>query len=89
MEIIKKLIPISPSISSSPSKKYFKNKDIKINDVSKISLEELFDQKNLNFEQSTLEKFKNKKILITGGAGSIGTEICEQLNKSNSKKLLS
>ncbi len=88
LKIIKKLIPISPSISSLPSKKYFRNKDIKVDDINKISLEELFDQKSLEFEQTELEKFKNKIILVTGGAGSIGTEICKQLNKSNAKKII-
>ena len=88
LRIIKKLIPISPSISSLPSKKYFRNKDIKINDINRISLEELFDQKILDYEEVELEKFKNKKILVTGGAGSIGTEICKQLNKSSVKKII-
>ena len=88
LKIIKKLLPISPSISSLPSKKYFQNNEIKVNDINKISLEELFDQKTLNFEQVKLQKFKNKKILITGGAGSIGIEICNQLNKSSAKKII-
>jgi len=88
LEIIKRLIPISSSISSLPPKKYFKNKDIEIKDVNEISLEELFDQKNLKFEQSGLSKFYNKNILVTGGAGSIGTEICTQLYKSNVKKII-
>ena len=88
LKLIKRLLPISPSISSLPSKKYFRNKDVKVNDINKISLEELFDQKTFNDEQLKLQKFKNKKILITGGAGSIGTEICNQLNKSSAKKLI-
>lgn len=88
VKLIKKLIPISSSISSLPEKDYFKDKRIEADDVNEISLEELFDQKNLVFKHSSLNRFNNKTILITGGAGSIGSELCKQLNRSNFKKMI-
>ena len=39
-------------------------------------------------EQFTEAILYMENILVTGGAGSIGTEICKQLNKSNAKKII-
>ena len=39
-------------------------------------------------EYPIINKFKKYKILITGGAGSIGTEIVKQLAKSNPKEII-
>ncbi len=88
VKLIKKLIPICSSISSLPEKNYFKDKSIEVDDINEISLEELFDQKNLVFRESSLNKFNNQTILVTGGAGSIGSELCRQLNRSNFKKMI-
>ena len=88
IKLIKKLIPFCSSISSLPEKNYFKDKSIEVNDINEISLEELFDQKNLVFKESSLNKFSKQTILVTGGAGSIGSELCRQLNRSNFKKMI-
>ena len=49
--------------------------------------------KDLHSSASTTNKistsgFKNKNILVTGGAGSIGFEICNQLLGANPKKII-
>ena len=52
------------------------------------SFEELFLRKTLNLDLTKKRKFlKNKKILITGGAGSIGGGLVKKLIKLNIKKL--
>jgi FlaA1/EpsC-like NDP-sugar epimerase len=52
------------------------------------SFEELFLRKTLNLDLTKNRKFlKNKKILITGGAGSIGGGLIKKLIKLNIKKL--
>ncbi len=52
------------------------------------SFEELFLRKTLKINDKNIKAiFKNKKILITGGAGSIGSGLVEKLLKLNVKKI--
>jgi len=84
---LNKLLPYSYSVSSLPEKKFYEKNQINQNDVKEISIDELFD-KNINFKFPIPTNLKNKNILVTGGAGSIGTEISNQISKSNPKKLI-
>lgn len=87
-EIIKKLVPISSSISSLPKKNFYKLNKINYNDLSEISLDELFYKNRNHLAAPNLRNFRNKNILVTGGAGSIGTEISKQLLNYNPKKII-
>ncbi len=87
-KLIKKLLPISSSISSLPEKKFYRSNKINFNDLSNISLDELFNKKKINFKSPKLENFRNKNILVTGGAGSIGSEISKQLLNYNPQKII-
>ena len=86
--IIKRLLPICQSVSTLPMKKYIHSKNILISDLEEISFENFFNRNFYEVDKHTLKKFKNQKILITGGAGSIGKEICKQLIKSNPSKIV-
>lgn len=86
-KLIKKLIPISPSISSLPEKNFYKLNKINFNDLSDVPLDELFNKKITTQTIPNLRNFQNKNILVTGGAGSIGTEIARQLINYNPKKI--
>ena len=88
VQLLEKLYPLSWSISNLPQKKYFKDKDVEIKDLEEIPLEEILNRDIFTVNLKTLNKFNNKNILITGGAGSIGSEICRQLLKSNPKRIL-
>ena len=61
-------------------KSFYKQNKINYSDIDEISLDELFNKENKDFEIPKLNIFKNKNILVTGGAGSIGTEISRQIN---------
>ena len=87
-KIIKKLIPITPSISSLPEKNFYRLNKINFNDLSEISLDELFNKNKNDLKIKNLKNFSNKNILVTGGAGSIGTEISKQLLNYNSQKII-
>jgi len=87
-KLIKKLIPLSTTISSLPEKSFYKQNKINYSDVDEISLDELFNKENKDFDIPKLNIFRNKNILVTGGAGSIGTEISRQINYSNPKKII-
>ncbi len=87
-KLIKKLLPICSSISSLPEKSFYKIKKINFNDLNEISLDELFNKKKNDHKTPDLKNFNNKNILVTGGAGSIGTEISKQLLNYNPKKII-
>ncbi|MCG2789941.1 MAG: polysaccharide biosynthesis protein, partial [Actinomycetia bacterium] len=59
------------------------------NSLRKVKIEDLLGRKEVNLNvQSIAEYIRNKVILITGGGGSIGSEIARQAIKFNPKKLI-
>jgi len=68
--------------------------DIKIandfeNTIKNISIEDLLARKPKDLDKKAIEDFvKNKKILITGAGGSIGSEICRLCEKYGAKELV-
>ena len=69
-------------------------KEIKIynpfkDEIKDISIEDLLARKPKDLDQRTIKNFvKDKKILITGAGGSIGSEICRLCEKYGAKELI-
>ena len=68
-----------------PSKKFLTSSVLSLNDLRFLNLEQSINSENLKFDK--IDYFKNKKVLVTGGAGSIGSEICRQLIRQMCKKV--
>lgn len=65
-----------------PTFKTFLGKKITVKELSEFSLEMFLDRKKFDLKKSDIEVFFNKKrILVTGAAGSIGSEIARQISK--------
>ncbi len=65
-----------------PTFKTFLGKKITVKELSEFSLEMFLDRKKFDLNKSDIEKFfSNKRILVTGAAGSIGSEIARQISK--------
>ena len=63
--------------------------NLNINQIADVKVEDLLERSPINVENPTLKKeFYQKTILITGAAGSIGSEITKQISKYKYKKLL-
>ncbi len=57
--------------------------------VRRIKLEDLLGRDPINVDLDSIMRYvENKVILVTGGGGSIGSELCRQLAKHNPKKLI-
>ncbi|MBQ7508776.1 MAG: polysaccharide biosynthesis protein, partial [Spirochaetales bacterium] len=57
--------------------------------LREFSVEELLFRRQQNVvDDATREYYRDKTILITGGGGSIGSELCRQLATMNPKKLV-
>tara|TARA_Y100001970_G_C14258729_1_gene877729 strand:- start:4478 stop:6733 length:2256 start_codon:yes stop_codon:yes gene_type:complete len=68
-----------------PSKKFLTSSILSLNDLRFLNLEQSINLENLKFDE--INYFHNKKILVTGGAGSIGSEICRQLVRQKCRKV--
>ncbi len=57
--------------------------------VKELNIEELLERDEISLPYSMLQDtYRNTVVLVTGAAGSIGSEICRQLKQFNFKKLI-
>lgn len=57
--------------------------------VQDISIEDLLGRGEIHLEQNEIESYLTEKVVVvTGAAGSIGSELCRQIVKFNPKKLI-
>ncbi|MAV56035.1 MAG: hypothetical protein CMI79_00670 [Candidatus Pelagibacter sp.] len=79
---------ISSSVSNLPLKSELNSDIISLNDLQNSEFINIFEKRNLAIAKNYSENFKNKKILITGAGGSIGSELVLQLSKIVKKKII-
>ena len=56
--------------------------------IPELTPDDILTPKSGHFNKIDKEKFKDKVILVVGGAGSIGSSIVEQLLKMDTKKIV-
>jgi FlaA1/EpsC-like NDP-sugar epimerase len=62
---------------------------ISINALRKVEIEDLLGRDPVQLDWSHIQnKIENKTVLVTGGGGSIGSELCRQIAKLNPTKLI-
>ena len=89
MSIYTKLFPMTLNITALPNKQnLLKKNDVTIQDLKNLDLGDILNRKIFNIDKNSIKNFSNKSILVTGGAGSIGSEISQQLLKANPSKLI-
>lgn len=60
-----------------------------LSSVRDFKIEELIGRQSASFDESEIKSYLNQKtIMVTGGGGSIGSELCRQIAKSNPKRLI-
>lgn len=81
--LYKKLTKLTKNLKVLPSKnEIYKNK-IHISDLYNGDFDILFAKKNFFINSRIYNKYTNKKILVTGGAGSIGSEISKIISRND------
>lgn len=57
--------------------------------VKDIKIEDLLGRDTITFDNKEIEKLVNGKVcMVTGGGGSIGSELCRQISKYNPQQLI-
>ena len=65
------------------------NGSLSINQIKDIKIEDLLEREPISLDEEQLkDEIKDKVILVTGAAGSIGSEIVRQLSQLSPKKLI-
>ncbi|HHU72401.1 MAG TPA: polysaccharide biosynthesis protein [Clostridiales bacterium] len=60
-----------------------------LSSVREFKVEELIGRKTVFFDERQISSYLNQKtIMVTGGGGSIGSELCRQIARSNPKHLI-
>ncbi|MEK4385235.1 nucleoside-diphosphate sugar epimerase/dehydratase [Solibacillus sp. FSL W7-1464] len=62
---------------------------VSVNDMQEIKIEDLLGREEVKLDMVALSnKLTNKKVLITGAGGSIGSEICRQTAQFHPKQII-
>lgn len=65
------------------------NGELSLNQLKSVKIEDLLERPEIKMDKQGIRKnLINKTILVTGAAGSIGSEIVRQLTKLNPKKII-
>jgi FlaA1/EpsC-like NDP-sugar epimerase len=72
-----------------PPLKTWVNGSFKVNQIKNIKIEDLLERAPIFIEEDIIEsQIKGKRVLVTGAAGSIGSEIVRQLIKFNPQLII-
>ena len=76
-------VRIVPSLADITSGK------VSISDIRDVDIEDLLGRAAISLDtQNVKAMIENKVVMITGGGGSIGSELCRQVSSFNPKKLI-
>ena len=89
MQIVDSLIELPVKVKIVPSVDKWINGDLNIGQITEVKIEDLLDRSPIQINNPILQKELNDKvILITGAAGSIGSEIARQVSKYKYRHLV-
>jgi len=88
-EILEKVIPFGIEILETPSFDTWINGRFQIKQLRKVKFEDLLGREPIELNMDNIAKsLKDKTVLVTGAAGSIGSEIVRQLTRYQCKMLV-
>ena len=88
-KILSWLEPYSVSVSTLPSMEEIVGGKVSFADVREVSIEDLLGRDSIAPKTELLSQCISKKVvMVTGGGGSIGSELCRQIVKQSPKTLI-
>ena len=88
-EMVKKCQPAMRKISTVPGIYQLVNGTVSVSDVKKVEITDLLGREQVKVNLDEIVGYiENKTVLVTGGGGSIGSELCRQIAAHNPKRLI-
>jgi FlaA1/EpsC-like NDP-sugar epimerase len=88
-EVLESVINLGLEILDTPSFDKWLDGQLQVRQLRKVQLEDLLGREPINLDLGRIEAgLHDKRILVTGAAGSIGSEIVRQLTKFSYKQLI-
>jgi len=88
-EKVDKLTQLSAKIKLVPPVQQWIDGELKAGQIKEVKIEDLLDRSPIQIENPVIQKeLEGKVILITGAAGSIGSEIAHQISNYNYKQII-
>ncbi|WP_298479684.1 nucleoside-diphosphate sugar epimerase/dehydratase [uncultured Maribacter sp.] len=88
-DLVESLVDYPVQVKIVPPVEDWINGELKISQIKQVQIEDLLDRAPISIKNSKIEmELENKVILVTGGAGSIGSEIVRQICSYNYKSLI-
>ncbi len=89
-DIVNKLIELGVSVKSIPHVDSWINGDhLNFNQIQEIKIEDLLEREPIVLgKENVKHELEGKVVMVTGAAGSIGSEICRQVLQHNPKRLV-
>lgn len=76
-------------VQTLPGMYQFINGDVVVEKLRKVEIEDLLGRDSIQIDLDSLMKYvSNKVVLVTGGGGSIGSELCRQIAAYKPKQLI-
>ena len=86
--LVKKLKIHNIEIKILPDIKDLMNNRVSIDDIRNLNIDDLLERDINKDHYATKDLVKNKKVLITGAGGSIGSELCRQIIFQNPSEII-
>lgn len=87
--LVEGLVDLPVQVKIVPPVEDWINGDLKVSQIKQVQIEDLLDRAPISIKNSRIEEeLAHKTILVTGGAGSIGSEIVRQICKYNYNSLV-
>ncbi|WP_394972440.1 polysaccharide biosynthesis protein [uncultured Croceitalea sp.] len=88
-ELVNEVVDLGVKVKIVPPVEDWINGELKVSQIKRVQIEDLLDRPPIEIKNSKVAKdFQDKVILVTGGAGSIGSELVRQICKYNYSSLI-
>lgn len=88
-ELVEGMVDYPVKVKIVPPVEDWINGELKFSQIKQVQIEDLLDRAPITIENSKIsDELKDKVVVVTGGAGSIGSELVRQICKYNYKALI-
>ncbi|MDC6366856.1 MULTISPECIES: nucleoside-diphosphate sugar epimerase/dehydratase [Flavobacteriaceae] len=87
--LVNEIVDLPVKVKIVPPVEDWINGELKVSQIKRVQIEDLLDRPPIQIKNSKISQdFEDKVIMVSGGAGSIGSELVRQICKYNYKSLI-